>query len=62
MTAAAKERNHKVVDEVTPLLSRQRQGSLEMDAKKNPAVTAKKPSPWFIIAPLFGLTFSFGQV
>ncbi|KAI7866950.1 major facilitator superfamily domain-containing protein [Mucor mucedo] len=43
-------------DEVTPLLPRQRQGSWENDAKR----TAKKPSVWYVIAPLFGLTLCFG--
>ncbi|KAG2194642.1 hypothetical protein INT47_002326 [Mucor saturninus] len=43
-------------DEVTPLLPRQRQGSWENDAKR----TAKKPSVWYAIAPLFGLTLCFG--
>jgi hypothetical protein len=52
------ETNHHKIDEVTPLLPRQRQGSWENDAKK----PAKKPSPWFIIAPLFSLTFCLGQV
>ncbi|KAG2233200.1 hypothetical protein INT48_007620, partial [Thamnidium elegans] len=45
--------------EATPLLSsRQRQGSWENDAKK----VAKKPSAWYIIIPLFFLTFCFGAM
>lgn len=50
------ESNHSKVDEITPLLPRQRQGSWENDAKKS----AKKPSVWYVIAPLFGLTLCFG--
>lgn len=43
--------------EVTPLLpERQRQGSWENDAKR----VAKKPSAWYVIIPLFFLTFCFG--
>lgn len=49
------EASHSKVDEVTPLLPRQRQGSWENDAKR----TAKKPSVWYVIGPLFGLTLSF---
>lgn len=52
----AEETEHHKVDEVTPLLTRQRQGSWENDAKR----PAKKPSAWYIIIPLFALTFGFG--
>lgn len=49
-------KNHRKSDEIEPLLSHQRQGSWENDAK----MSAKKPSPWYIIIPLFALTFTFG--
>lgn len=48
--------NQSKLDEVTPLLPSQKQGSWENDAKK----TAKKPSVWYVIAPLFGLTLCYG--
>ncbi|CAO3624443.1 unnamed protein product [Mucor hiemalis] len=54
----AEETEHHKVDEVTPLLTRQRQGSWENDAKR----PAKKPSAWYIIIPLFVLTFGFGAL
>lgn len=54
----AEETDHHKADEVTPLLTRQRQGSWENDAKS----PAKKPSAWYIIIPLFALTFSFGAL
>jgi hypothetical protein len=50
------EPTHHKSDEVTPLLPRQRNGSWENDAK----ISAKKPSPWYIIIPTFALTFCFG--